>query len=142
MKPIVLLSALALLGGCTGLPGGGSDAPLLDTRWTAIELEGMAIDSGPGKREVHLILRRDDATASGFSGCNSIRGGYALSDERLQFKPMASTRMACLPGAGDTEQRYHSALAATAAFRVSGDTLELRDSAGTVRARFQARPRP
>ena len=37
---------------------------------------------------------------NGFSGCNRFAGTYDLTDGKLSFGPLASTRMACAPGPG------------------------------------------
>ena len=127
MKQLIPLALAILLGACAAAPAAKSDAPLLDTHWKAVELEGMTVEaatgSASGKRNAHLILRTEKNMAGGFSGCNNVRGGYELQGESLRFRQMASTLMACLPGADGTGQHYHSALAAIAAFRISGESL-------------------
>lgn len=135
------LSALAttvLLAACATAPGGKPDAQLLETYWKAVELEGAPVETRAGPREAHLILRTEKNMAGGFSGCNSVRGAYEVSGGSLRFKQMASTLMACLPAVSDVEKRFNSALAASSSYRISGDSLELRDTDGKVRARFAA----
>lgn len=49
--------------------------------------------------------------ANGFSGCNRFTGTYDLSNGKLSFGPLASTRMACAPGPGSSlEQPFLSGL--------------------------------
>jgi len=49
---------------------------------------------------------------NGFSGCNRFTGTYDLTDGKLSFGPLASTRMACAPGPGSTlEQPFLQGLA-------------------------------
>jgi heat shock protein HslJ len=49
---------------------------------------------------------------NGFSGCNRFAGTYNLTDGKLTFGPLASTRMACAPGPGSSlEQPFLSGLA-------------------------------
>ncbi len=49
---------------------------------------------------------------NGFSGCNRFAGTYDLTDGKLTFGPLASTRMACAPGPGSSlEQPFLSGLA-------------------------------
>lgn len=50
--------------------------------------------------------------ASGYSGCNRFTGAYELKDGKLNFGPLAGTRMACVSGAGAAlEQPYLDGLA-------------------------------
>jgi heat shock protein HslJ len=137
-KPLLAALAAVQLAACAAAPGGKSNVSLLETYWKAVQLEGAPVEAGPGQREAHLILRRENSAAAGFSGCNNVRGAYELAGNSLRFKQMATTLMACLPGAADTEQRYNAALAASAEYRINGDNLELRDREGKVRARFSA----
>ncbi len=88
---------------------------------------------------MHLVLRAENSFANGYSGCNTFRGGYELEGSKLRFKALATTRMACLSDGSDVETRFHAALNATAEQRVAGETLELRDQDGKVRARFESR---
>jgi heat shock protein HslJ len=49
---------------------------------------------------------------NGFSGCNRFTGTYDLTDGKLSFGPLASTRMACAPGPGSAlEQPFLQGLA-------------------------------
>jgi hypothetical protein len=59
-----------------------------------------------------LLLDRGHASGSG--GCNRFAGGYELEGERLSFKPLASTRMACDPTVMQAESDYFLALGRTA----------------------------
>jgi putative lipoprotein len=86
-----------------------------------------------------MVLRSKKNAVNGYSGCNTFRGSYEATDTSLRFKNMASTLMACLPAGSDTEKNFLSALNATATQRISGETLELRDQDGRIRARFESR---
>lgn len=125
------------IAGCATEPG-KSQARLIETYWKALEVEGRTVEVKPGTREPHMVLRSDKNAVSGFSGCNTFRGMYEVSGDGLRFKGLASTMMACISG-GDTEREFLSALNATATQRISGETLELRDQNGKVRARFESR---
>lgn len=140
MKTFILaLAACALFTGCAQTEQPKSQARLIETYWKAVELEGKPVEVRAGTREPHLILRSENNAVNGFSGCNSFRGAYEISGDSLRFKSMASTMMACLPAGSDTEKNFLSAIKAAAAHRVTGETLELRDQDGKVRARFESR---
>ncbi len=137
MKNSAALFAALMIFGCVQTPG--SQARLVETHWKAVELEGKPVALRAGAREPHLILHTDNFVANGFSGCNNFRGAYELAGDSLRFKAMASTRMACLPKVDAVERNFLSAITATTSQRVSGETLELRDADGKVRARFESR---
>jgi heat shock protein HslJ len=61
---------------------------------------------------LNLSTQSGQRRANGFSGCNRFTGTYDLTDGKLTFGPLASTRMACAPGPGSSlEQPFLSGLA-------------------------------
>ena len=131
-----ILAMLAALAGCTQQPPVAPPAPLLETYWRPVEIEGAPYSPRPGVREAHLLLSGGRVT--GFTGCNNLTGGFEHGAARLAFKPLATTRMACVPE-NDLEQRFLSAVNATTSYRITGSTLELLDNAGKPRMRLVAR---
>ncbi len=111
---------------------------LENTYWKLIELGGEPVDAVEGRREPHLVLHPDQGRVAGATGCNRLSGEYRRDGETLSLGPLATTRMACVPG-HDLEPRFLSALEATAGYRVRADRLELVDAAGEVLARFEVR---
>jgi putative lipoprotein len=110
-------------------PDGGASAPvpdvsLTDTYWKLTEIEGQAATLGAGQREPHMVLTSEGARVGGFSGCNRFTGQYERNESQLGFRPLASTRMACLEGM-DQEQRFLQLLATTTRFTIHGDSLAL-----------------
>lgn len=67
-------------------------------------------------------------------------GVYELNGDALRFSGVGSTKMACRDGM-DTEATFLAALLRAAKWRVTGQQLELSDSAGAVLARFEASPK-
>jgi putative lipoprotein len=114
-----------------------SDEPLENTYWKLAELGGGPVAAASGQQEAHFILHRADKRVSGSGGCNRFTGGYELQGERLTFKQMAGTMMACANGM-DTEKAFLSALGKSAQARIKQQQLELLDVSGSVLARFQA----
>jgi heat shock protein HslJ len=41
------------------------------------------------------LTLNDDGTVTGFDGCNQLTGGWEPTDDGVNFKNLASTRMAC-----------------------------------------------
>jgi lactoylglutathione lyase len=74
--------------------------------------------------------------ASGSGGCNRFAGDYELDSERLSFRPLASTRMACDPETMQAESDYFLALGRVARLLLTDEELILSDDAGTELLRF------
>jgi heat shock protein HslJ len=98
--------------------------------WRAESIKGSAI-AGTAP-----MLSIAGGRLSGSGGCNRIMGSADLSGDRISFRGIASTRMACPPPAMAQEQNFLAALAATRAFRVEGRRLILVDQAGAETVRF------
>ena len=78
---------------------------------------------------------------SGFAGCNALTGTFKQGAETMRFGLLATTRMACMPAdVTAMETAFTRALEDTASYRMAGESLDLRDEAGRVRIRFEARP--
>jgi heat shock protein HslJ len=119
--------------GCTGsLPVGG----LENTYWKLVELNGAEVAIAPGQQEPHLrlesVLRRVTVTG----GCNSLRGGYQVTQGNLRFTPLAGTKKACPQAVMDREVTLLRALEATTTFRLFTEALELYGQ-GKRLARFE-----
>ena len=108
--------------GCTGsLPVGG----LENTYWKLVELDGRSIAIGPGQEEPHLRLESVLRKVTVAGGCNSLRGGYQVSQGSLRFTTLAGTKKACPEAVMDQEGALLKALEATATFRLFNEALEL-----------------
>ena len=118
------------------LPAGLS---LVGTYWRAIELAGKPVPTTPANREAHLLFATG-GRVGGADGCNRINGGYELTGDRMTFRQIAATQMACLNPPG-TERPFRDALAAAARFTITGDRLELFDGDGVRRAYWRLRRR-
>ena len=128
------LAAAAAFAGCTQppvAPAQAAQASLFETYWRPFEIEGVPFRARPGTREPYLVLSGEGNRMRGFTGCNNLAGGFELDRDRLRFKPLATTRMACLP-VSDLETRFLSALNAIASQHITGEMLELRDGEGKV----------
>jgi heat shock protein HslJ len=129
-----LLAAMATLAGAAALLA--ADGTLAGTNWVAVELMGKAVSKTEDHPVVSLQLHDLDKKLTGFSGCNTVSGGYEVSHEDLKFDPVTVTRVACV--GEHMEPQYLQALAGTKTFSVSPNTLELRDMNGKVLGKFQA----
>jgi heat shock protein HslJ len=138
------LGTVALVAACAphgALPADPPVAarPLEDTPWILLDLRGRAARP-VGTSTPTLTLDAAQKRASGNGGCNRYGGPYELSGESLRFGPLASTRRACADDALTAQETaFLRALQETRSWRVTGDTLALGGSAGTL-ARLVARP--
>jgi len=111
---------------------------LENTYWKLTRIGDEPVYLGTQQREPHMVLRSNDSTVSGFSGCNRLQGAYALDGRSIEFSQMASTMMACTEGAA-TERAFISALGRARSWRLIGEHLDLYDGDGSLVARFEAR---
>jgi len=74
-----------------------TDLKIENINWELIEMLGKPVQLPAGvTKKIFLHLDSEKKVAYGFSGCNSFRGGYVLSNKfRLKFNPLAGTLMAC-----------------------------------------------
>lgn len=93
-----------------------------------------ALQQLPADAEVTLTFQ--DGAAGGKSGCNRYRSTMTIGDDSLVFGPAMGTKMACPPPLMEIEDKYLHALEAVSTWRISGDTLELRDGSGQVTLTF------
>ena len=76
----------------------------------------------------------DNGKITGTAGCNQYFASYALSGSSLSIGSAGSTKMYCSSPEGTMEQEtaYLLLLEQAATWSLDGDTLELRDTTGTV----------
>ena len=116
--------------------GSTAEAPLQDTRWVLLELDGTPIVVEANAEAPYLELSSTKASAYGFGGCNRFFGSYQVGGASLRFGAMGATRMAC-PEGMDQEQAFLRALEATTRYEVYGSKLLL-FSDDALLARFEA----
>ena len=147
LRCLAVALALAVVAGCSRRPAASEDAAsaasttpeLRGTYWKLVALGAMPITAADTAREPHIILQADTSRVNGSGGCNRMFGGYQLNGNSLTFSAIASTKMAC-PSGMETETAFLPALQRVARWRITGQQLELSDSAGALVARFDAKP--
>jgi putative lipoprotein len=116
---------------------GPSTAALENTYWRLVDVGGASVTADARHPEANLILHPDNRTVAGSGGCNRFSGSYQLNGDRLTFSRVASTMMACVSGM-ETEKGFLNVLGRARRWRISGQTLDLLDNAGSPLARFEA----
>jgi putative lipoprotein len=108
-----------------------SGISITGTQWVLETLRGKPAGLGAGGRAPNITLQGSEPRVSGFTGCNQISGGYTLEGNMLSFGQMAMTMRAC-PDGMELERDFAKALSETKSYQIEGDTLSLKDEAGTV----------
>jgi heat shock protein HslJ len=135
MMTTAALVVLAALGSLAPA-GTGSTERLVATSWKAIELDGRPVPPARAGRAPSLVF---DARGrlSGADGCGRVAGSYQMMGPIIKFGRIAEPPGAC-PGGRDAGRAFRAALASAHVWRIKDDRLELRDSSGTLVARFES----
>ncbi len=131
-------------GEVCGMPFLNED--LRGTRWMLARLGDRDVPAPPGGKDhpsprpadaPWFRLALNDLTMTGFTGCNTLGGNYALDGDKLRFADIVLTKKAC-PGADSYEPDFPRALETASHWKVTGRHLELFDDLGTMLARFRS----
>ena len=132
------VTGLVALAGCSAVPhdkgaarlrtpGAASGVWHWETTVTPVERIGTA------NPERYTLELQPGGVALVRADCNRGRGSYEMSEGRIKFGPIATTRMACPPGSLDS--RYLKDLQRATIFFVEGGKLflDLPVDSGTMR---------
>jgi heat shock protein HslJ len=114
-------------------------ATLLDTRWRLTQVGEVIVPNPDGTRAVYLSLQSQNPNVVGFSGCNRMFGHYVLAGAQLKFDQIGGTKMFC-DARMELEQRFLAMFEYVSSWKITGNTLQLLDSAGSTIAGFEASP--
>ncbi|MDR2790805.1 MAG: META domain-containing protein [Campylobacteraceae bacterium] len=107
--------------GCALQANNSSADIFINTSWTLVSISGKSPDT-----EKPPALRFSDKKASGFSGVNNFSANYKISNDKIVFSEMISTRMASLSAElSKLETDFISALLDITSFELNGDTLSV-----------------
>jgi heat shock protein HslJ len=95
-----------------------------------IDLEGAwVLEDLAGRGVVEPVRTTINFEAAGrvfgSGGCNRFTGSYTFEDGVLAFGPLAATKMMCLDGVMEQEDRFHKALAGVVRVEMDGPHLLL-----------------
>lgn len=137
-RPSVIVEDFTTTWAGEGCTHAAAAPTLAGTVWRLRSIGDTAMEWIPPAREPYLVLDGDDARFNASVGCNTVLGGYTVSEDSLSFRAPASTMMACPDDLADLEAGLISTLQETAGYLVGGRTLRLVDTSGAVRASFEA----
>jgi len=105
-----------------------SEGYLTLSSWLVVEMNGEIVQGA----EVPHIRFGQDGQVSGGSGCNRFSGSYIETGGKLEFGPLATTRMAC-PGEMDKQEKeFFQAMSKVAGVGERGGYKVLLDANGAV----------
>jgi heat shock protein HslJ len=133
-----MLVLLLLTVQCKPTQVAKSRSSLENTHWRLSEVNGNPIITLEGSRDVYFMMTTEQGQkrVTGFAGCNSLTGGYTLSDDKVKFS-IATTKMMCPPEQMAVEDFLLKVLTSATSYRIEGDVLELLDGQ-TALADFKA----
>lgn len=115
-----------------------NDTALAGTTWAA-----TGVNNGKGGVESTALTDKltavfgPDNTLSGSGGCNTFTAEYTVAgSDGLEIGAIASTRMACADDVMQLESEYFAALGSTVSYKISGDSLTLRDGNGATQVSY------
>jgi heat shock protein HslJ len=132
-RSLLFAAAFAPLGlAASGAAGATEpDHPLLRHSWRLAAIDGAPVVPDP-QRGAPTLRFGADGRFSGSGGCNRVMGRYERDGDRLVFKDMASTLMACAGPVAALESRVLARLRGTSTWRLDGTGLVLSGPAGTL----------
>ena len=130
-----ILIAAALLAACQTTSGTNAQAALAGD-WRLLDVNGTPV-VGDSTNRPTLRFEADSGRVGGNFGCNRGGGSFTIgADGSLRFSAIAMTRRACIDERMNVQETaLAAALGATDGYRLSADTLELRQ-AERILARF------
>ena len=118
---VVAVAACSMAPSASNPPAGPGNSTIANTDWVLGTLGDTPLVSGTEVTLQFALLK-----AAGFGGCNQFNTSFTSDGtSALTFGPIASTRMACVGGAGAFETAYFAALALVRKYTIEGTTLKL-----------------
>jgi heat shock protein HslJ len=111
------LPLMAALAGCAAQTA--APVSLWGSEWRLQDVGGLAAMAQPAA----TLAFPQPGQAAGHGSCNRFFGTVEIERDRIQFGPLAATKMACMGGASQQEMRYLGALQKAQRYEVQGDTL-------------------
>jgi len=107
-------------------------APLANTYWRVVRLQGAPVRAGEGEREPHIVLRDVDGRReyAVVAGCRRFSGPYSIDGDEIAFGPSTAATASCPSSLATLERSLTNALAAVTGWRIHAQTLELYDASG------------
>lgn len=135
MKKILLFGTFAtlMLQSCAGKKGSEAITDLKGTSWTLTEIHDIEIKRTDFAKIPELNFNSSTNEFTGNTGCNSMFGKIDITDNKINFGNVGSTKMAC---EGTGESQFMTALNTVQSFKFINKKLELFDGLGNEALSF------
>jgi heat shock protein HslJ len=110
---------------------------LFDTTWNLVEINQKTIDISKAAKTPRIQFSKKEMKATGNNGCNSFFANFDTVEDRLNFGPVGSTRMACQNWI-EIEMAFLAMLQAAQQYTIDGYTLLIMDKNGQEIGKFLA----
>lgn len=110
---------------------------LLGTRWHLTRIHYTPLETETFSEPPYLNLSANTDEFSGSDGCNQLMGRYRLSEDKLRFSKIASTRQAC-PVEPLSAQTLYIAMEQVRHWQIEQHQLILKSTDGETLLRFEA----
>ncbi len=97
-----------------------------NTEWKLLQIGSKKMKYAEGEDPITLLMTCEPENLSGFAGCNRYFGKFSVKNNKLSFKQMGVTQIACPEQDTDFENRYLNSLNKVNNYSVENDTLYLR----------------
>ena len=131
---VLALAALAACGhGDAGAPTSGQPETITEVEWRLVAIQWAdGHVTRPADPSGYILELGPEGRVRGQADCNRLMGTYALDASRLEFGPLATTRMACPPGSLAPDWLRALGSASTWLVRDGHLHVALADDAGTI----------
>jgi heat shock protein HslJ len=110
---------------------------LFDTTWNLVEINQKTIDIAKATKTPRIQFSQKEMKATGNNGCNSFFANFDTVEDRLNFGPVGSTRMACQNWM-ETEMAFLAMIQAAQRYTIDSYTLLIMDGNGREIGKFLA----
>lgn len=126
MKSIFLyLTILILLPSCKGIGSSLKEEDILG-KWMITEILGVSVISGS---KAHFYFKKD-GKLGGNTSCNNLFGNYKISDKKITFSKIGTTKMLCPGEVNSQEIMFSSTLPNVSKIKIRDGFLILENMKG------------
>lgn len=104
-----------------------NEPSIFGTEWKLEKISSSKMKYNEENERITLLMTSEPENVSGFSACNRYFGKFTIKNNKLIFKEMSSTLMACPQQTMNIESKYMQTLDKVNNYVIENDTLYLRN---------------
>ena len=104
-----------------------NEPSIFGTEWKLEKIGSSKMKYNEENERITLLMTSEPENVSGFSACNRYFGKFTIKSNKLIFKEMSSTLMACPQQTMNLESKYMQTLDKVNNYIIENDTLYLRN---------------